>query len=156
MRGYTAGQRAEFARRRAEAPLDQLGPPPMTTKAQQQEHAAAVRAARGIPPRPSARASAKAQRRNALQALKAGRVPRKARDTRQVSLDLRRQILIRDSYTCRYCLRSKTAFHVDHVVPWSHGGRTHPSNLVTACKRCNERKGEETWEPRPLRETRAA
>ncbi len=52
-------------------------------------------------------------------------------------------IMLRDAYTCQYC--GETPGHhlltVDHVVPRSRGGRHTWDNLVTACTRCNQRKG---------------
>ena len=32
-------------------------------------------------------------------------------------------------------------FAVDHVFPWSKGGKTEPSNLQILCKTCNQKKG---------------
>jgi 5-methylcytosine-specific restriction endonuclease McrA len=53
--------------------------------------------------------------------------------------DLRAHVLLRDRQTCRYC--GVPATHVDHVLPISRGGPTHPDNLVAACQRCNLQKG---------------
>jgi hypothetical protein len=55
------------------------------------------------------------------------------------------KVLKRDEYTCRYCsynprhsLCSKLiALHVDHVLPFSYGGKNSMDNLVTACADCN-------------------
>ena len=49
-------------------------------------------------------------------------------------------ILERDNYTCRYCGKKDENFHIDHVYPWVHGGRTIVENLVTSCGRCNSKK----------------
>ncbi len=53
--------------------------------------------------------------------------------------NLRAAVLLRDKATCAYCDQPGT--HIDHVVPVSQGGPTHPDNLVAACARCNLEKG---------------
>ena len=55
-------------------------------------------------------------------------------------------IYARDDHTCQYCAQ---AFPVDrltfdHVVPVRYGGRKAWENIVTACVRCNRRKGGRT------------
>jgi 5-methylcytosine-specific restriction endonuclease McrA len=65
----------------------------------------------------------------------------------KVSLPVtRRTVLARDHYTCLYCGRqpARKDLTVDHVVPRSRGGRTVWENVVTACQRCNGRKGDRT------------
>jgi 5-methylcytosine-specific restriction endonuclease McrA len=65
----------------------------------------------------------------------------------RVSLPLtRRTVLARDHYTCQYCgsQPSRKDLTVDHVLPRSRGGYTHWENVVTACQRCNGRKGNRT------------
>lgn len=52
---------------------------------------------------------------------------------------LRAQVLLRDRGRCVYC--GAPATHVDHVVPLSRGGATHPANCVAACAACNLEKG---------------
>lgn len=60
---------------------------------------------------------------------------------RSPSKVLRRKILERDSSICRYCgCDCKGYEHVDHVIPYSQGGRTIESNLVCACAPCNRKK----------------
>src|SRR5258708_16498057 len=42
---------------------------------------------------------------------------------------------------CYYCKCTlPKQYHVDHVIPLSRGGSNDPSNLVIACRRCNESK----------------
>ena len=55
----------------------------------------------------------------------------------------RAAIMLRDTYTCQYCSDKpgQLLLTVDHVVPRSRGGGHAWGNLVTACKRCNQRKG---------------
>ena len=55
----------------------------------------------------------------------------------------RRNVLVRDQYTCQYCRREfpTAQLTLDHVVPISRGGQTHWENVVTACKKCNNKKG---------------
>jgi 5-methylcytosine-specific restriction endonuclease McrA len=53
---------------------------------------------------------------------------------------LRFQILQRDGFRCQYCGRGTkdgAVLVLDHVVPYSIGGATDESNLVTACRACN-------------------
>lgn len=52
----------------------------------------------------------------------------------------RQDILARDNFSCRYCGKKNTKFHIDHVYPYSLGGLTTMSNLVTACSTCNHKK----------------
>lgn len=53
----------------------------------------------------------------------------------------RREIFMRDNYTCQYCgIRSKE-LTLDHVVPRHRGGKHTWENLVSACRACNHRKG---------------
>jgi hypothetical protein len=56
-----------------------------------------------------------------------------------VSTRTRFEIFKRDGFTCIYCGAAPTAgpLHVDHVTPQAEGGSDDPSNLVTACERCN-------------------
>lgn len=61
---------------------------------------------------------------------------------------IRNRIYQRDNYLCQYCqdnlFSKKRSRCLDHVIPYSRGGTNHESNLVTACKRCNEKKGAKT------------
>jgi 5-methylcytosine-specific restriction endonuclease McrA len=60
----------------------------------------------------------------------------------------RRNIFLRDDYTCQYC-RSRLPvrdLNLDHVVPRCRGGRSTWENLVTSCRVCNLRKGRATPE----------
>lgn len=54
----------------------------------------------------------------------------------------RRTIFARDRYTCQYCGATVKDLTVDHVIPRRHGGSTSWDNLVTACRRCNMKKGD--------------
>jgi 5-methylcytosine-specific restriction endonuclease McrA len=66
---------------------------------------------------------------------------------RRISLPItRRGVLSRDHYTCQYCGATppRKNLTVDHVIPRSRGGRTTWENVVTACEKCNGRKGSRT------------
>ena len=56
----------------------------------------------------------------------------------------RRNILQRDDHTCQYCGVSGDGLTLDHVVPRSRGGGDKWDNIVTACVRCNVKKGNRT------------
>ncbi len=53
----------------------------------------------------------------------------------------RQNVFKRDSYQCQYCGTEKE-LTLDHVLPRSRKGRSSWTNLVTACKSCNTRKGD--------------
>ncbi len=55
----------------------------------------------------------------------------------------RKNVLRRDGFRCQYC-NQREHLTVDHVLPKSRGGRDTWTNLVTACIRCNNRKGNRT------------
>ncbi|KAJ0252494.1 hypothetical protein HA466_0116860 [Hirschfeldia incana] len=57
----------------------------------------------------------------------------------------RKNILLRDDYTCQYC-SSRENLTIDHVIPISRGGEWTWQNLVAACSRCNSKKGHRTVE----------
>jgi len=60
----------------------------------------------------------------------------------------RKNILMRDRYTCQYCLRTLPSAELTlyHVVPRSRGGESAWENLVACCHPCNNRKGSRTPE----------
>src|SRR5438445_7309367 len=60
----------------------------------------------------------------------------------------RKNILIRDRYTCQYCHRTLASgeLTLDHVIPRSRAGETSWENLVACCHPCNNRKGSRTPE----------
>jgi len=60
----------------------------------------------------------------------------------------RKNILLRDRNTCQYCstMLPSGELTLDHVIPSSRGGPHSWLNLVTACKRCNTKKGDYTPE----------
>lgn len=62
---------------------------------------------------------------------------------RTPSRKMRRCVIERDGNICRYCCRMIPLDYitVDHVIPFSRGGKTILDNLVVACKRCNQKKG---------------
>lgn len=53
----------------------------------------------------------------------------------------RREIFMRDNYTCQYCGARGHDLTIDHVIPRSRGGLHSWDNVVCACRACNHRKG---------------
>src|SRR5450432_3950531 len=55
----------------------------------------------------------------------------------------RKNIMMRDRYTCQYCHRTMPSgeLTLDHVIPRSRGGASSWENLVACCHGCNRRKG---------------
>jgi hypothetical protein len=58
---------------------------------------------------------------------------------RRVPDHLRAAVLVRDGGRCRRCGRTVN-LEMDHIVPFSKGGKTEESNLQTLCRRCNRAK----------------
>tara|TARA_B100000886_G_C20391172_1_gene478335 strand:+ start:922 stop:1425 length:504 start_codon:yes stop_codon:yes gene_type:complete len=60
----------------------------------------------------------------------------------------RKNIIWRDQNQCQYCAKYFTSdkLTIDHVLPRSRGGKNKWNNLVAACKKCNQRKGNKTPE----------
>ncbi|MCL4458745.1 MAG: HNH endonuclease [Chloroflexi bacterium] len=63
----------------------------------------------------------------------------------------RREVFLRDNYTCQYCGTKTRDLTLDHVVPRNRGGKHVWENLVSACKFCNHRKGSKTLEEARMR-----
>ena len=55
----------------------------------------------------------------------------------------KRNIMIRDNNMCCYCGSFKD-LTIDHVIPRSRGGKSTFENCVTACRECNNLKGNRT------------
>lgn len=57
---------------------------------------------------------------------------------------LAREVRQRAADTCEYCrlpqASQEATFHIDHIVPRSHGGETVPGNLALACVSCSLHK----------------
>lgn len=55
------------------------------------------------------------------------------------------RILKRDKFKCKICSNSPAIdndceLEIDHIIPFSKGGRTIDENLQTLCKKCNLKK----------------
>jgi len=57
----------------------------------------------------------------------------------------RQNIFKRDNHECQYC-GTRKELTIDHVMPRARGGKDSWTNLVTACKKCNAKKGDYTPE----------
>lgn len=57
-------------------------------------------------------------------------------------------LFVRDRYICAYCeqIFKDRQLSRDHVIPISRGGKDVWTNCLTACRRCNTRKGSKTPE----------
>ena len=63
-------------------------------------------------------------------------------EAREINLRLRWQVMKRDNFKCCCCGASPAKdptveLHVDHVLPYSKGGKTTVENLQTLCSKCN-------------------
>lgn len=58
----------------------------------------------------------------------------------------RKNVHRRDGFRCQYCGEKASHLTLDHVIPKSRGGADIWDNLVSACKNCNNKKGNRTPE----------
>lgn len=58
----------------------------------------------------------------------------------------RKNIIKRDRHTCQYCGTKKGPMTTDHVIPKKFGGKDSWENLVCACLKCNNKKGDRSPE----------
>lgn len=60
---------------------------------------------------------------------------------------IRAVIYTRDGGVCWYCKASvaPSRTQIDHVIPWSRGGRTNAHNGVVSCGPCNRTKSAKVW-----------
>ena len=58
----------------------------------------------------------------------------------------RKSVFKRDNHICQYCQKSfgEKELTLDHVLPKSRGGKKSWTNIVSACKKCNQKKGDKT------------
>lgn len=63
-------------------------------------------------------------------------------ESRNIDLwnEIRRQVFIRDKFTCTYCKSVGGILECDHIIPYSKGGSNELENLTTACRKCNRQK----------------
>ena len=74
--------------------------------------------------------------------MKSGTVGYSKENSRNVSLSLRLKVLNRDNFKCVFCGKSPatdfgTKLHIDHILPFSKGGKSTLENLQTLCEECN-------------------
>ncbi len=55
-------------------------------------------------------------------------------------MQVRQYVFQRDRRTCQYCGKTGGRLETDHIVPRSRNGPYRISNLITACKKCNQAK----------------
>jgi len=58
----------------------------------------------------------------------------------------RKNVITRDARRCQYCSTSKGPMTVDHVIPKTNNGSDSWENMVCACVKCNNKKGNRTPE----------
>lgn len=58
----------------------------------------------------------------------------------------RENVYIRDSYSCQYCGKKESPkkLTLDHVLPASKNGKKTWTNVVSACRECNQKKANRT------------
>jgi hypothetical protein len=72
-------------------------------------------------------------------------------DRHEIKLGLRYKVLSRDKFKCVKDGRSPATdptcrLHIDHIIPFSKGGKTILENLQTLCENCNLGKGNRHFE----------
>ena len=66
----------------------------------------------------------------------------------QISGAVQQKIWVRDGLKCMFCNQKigEVQLTIDHFIPLELGGANDPSNYLSACRKCNKRKG--SMEPR--------
>lgn len=54
--------------------------------------------------------------------------------------ELRKEVFVRDNFTCSYCGKIGGVLECDHIIPFSKGGSNELNNLTTSCRKCNRQK----------------
>ena len=60
---------------------------------------------------------------------------------RTIRGSVRKDVMLRDNYTCQYC-GSQDELVLDHIFPFSRGGSNEADNLQVLCRDCNARKSD--------------
>lgn len=63
----------------------------------------------------------------------------------------RKNIIKRDDHVCQYCGNARAVMTVDHIIPKCNGGSDTWENMVCACEKCNNKKGDRTPEKAGMR-----
>ncbi len=58
----------------------------------------------------------------------------------------RKNIITRDGHRCQYCGATRGSMTIDHIIPKRYKGGDTWENMVCACVRCNNKKGDHTPE----------
>ncbi|MBD3257795.1 HNH endonuclease [candidate division GN15 bacterium] len=58
----------------------------------------------------------------------------------------RKNVIMRDNHRCQYCGTTKGPMTIDHVIPKRLKGADTWENMVCACVKCNNKKGDRTPE----------
>ena len=58
----------------------------------------------------------------------------------------RKNVIMRDGHQCQYCGTTRGAMTIDHVIPKRRNGSDTWDNMVCACIKCNNKKGDRTPE----------
>lgn len=60
-----------------------------------------------------------------------------------ISGEIQQKIWAADNFACVYCgaKMGQTLMTVDHFIPLEQGGKNDHTNFLTACRRCNKKKG---------------
>lgn len=67
-------------------------------------------------------------------------IERESQYRRKIPQSIRASVLERDGHTCQHC-GATGSLTMDHIHPWSRGGRDTMDNLQTLCMPCNRAKG---------------
>lgn len=68
-----------------------------------------------------------------------------AESTKTVSDKTRNAVYARDGFACTYCQVARpegVTLSLDHVIPFSQGGSSEATNMVTVCCTCNSSKND--------------